>query len=180
MKHLLFFFFLSFSLTTFAQDRQIKGRITDDAGIPLQGVSVIPKGAQTGVQTDKDGNFTINVPGTDSVTLNFSYTGHKPTSIVTDGRSVVNVQLEKNPTTLDDVVVIGYQSIPKKNLLSSVSSISATGFTRATPFPGFTTNGSGSSIAKVSAKNGLYFTALRKRAYEVLVSLVMPAPTTSW
>ena len=125
MKHLLFFFFLSFSLITFAQDRQIKGRITDDAGIPLQGVSVIPKGAQSGVQTDKDGNFTINVPGTDSVTLNFSYTGHKPTSIVTDGRSVVNVQLEKNATTLDDVVVIGYQSIPKKNLLSSVSSISA-------------------------------------------------------
>ncbi len=125
MKHLILFFFLFLSLTTFAQDREIKGRITDDTGAPLQGVSVVPKGAKTGVQTDKDGNFTINVPGTDSITLNFSYAGHKPTSIITDGRSAVSVQLEKNATTLEDVVVIGYQSIPKKNLLSSVSSISA-------------------------------------------------------
>ena len=57
MKHLLFFFFLSLSLNTFAQDRVIKGRVTDDTNVPLQGVSVIPKGAKTGVQTDKDGNF---------------------------------------------------------------------------------------------------------------------------
>jgi hypothetical protein len=43
MKHLLIFFFLSLSLNTFAQDRVIKGRVTDDTGVPLQGVSVIPK-----------------------------------------------------------------------------------------------------------------------------------------
>ena len=125
MKHLLFFFFLFLSLTTFAQDRLIKGRITDDTGAPLQGVSVVPKGAKTGVQTDKDGNFIINVPGVDSVTLNFSYTGHKSISVTTDGRSMMSVQLEKNATTLDDVVVIGYQTVRKKDVLASVSSISA-------------------------------------------------------
>src|SRR4030095_14791144 len=123
MKHLLFLFFLiGFSLVTFAQDRLIKGRVTDDSGVPLQGVSVVPKGAKTGVQTDKDGNFSINVQGTESVTLNFSYTGHKPTSISTDGKSAVAIQLEKNAATLEDVVVVGYATAKRKDLTGSVSS----------------------------------------------------------
>ena len=126
MKHLLILFsFACFSLITFAQDRIVRGRVTDDAGVPLQGVSVIPQGSQTGVQTDKDGNFTISVPGTGTVTLNFSYTGHKATSIVTDGKSEINVQLEKNAATLDDVVVIGYQTVKRRDLTGSVSSISS-------------------------------------------------------
>jgi TonB-dependent starch-binding outer membrane protein SusC len=125
MKHLLFFFFLSLSLNTFAQDRLIKGRVTDDTGVPLQGVSVIPKGAKTGVQTDKDGNFSITVPGTGSATLSFSYTGHKPTSVTTDGKSPVSVQMERNAAILEDVVVVGYTSVKRKDLLASVSSVSA-------------------------------------------------------
>ena len=125
MKHLLFFFFLFISLATFAQDRLIKGRVTDDKDVPLQGVSVIPKGGKTGVQTDKDGNFSISVPGTENVTLSFSYTGHKPASITTDGKSPVSVQLERNAATLEDVVVVGYTSVKRKDLLASVSSVSA-------------------------------------------------------
>lgn len=126
MKHLLLFFsFLSLSLATFAQDRVIKGRVTDDAGVPLQGVSVILKGAKTGVQTDKDGNFSISIPGTGTITLNLSSTGYKPASIDGDGKTLLLVTMVKNVTSLDDVVVIGYQSIRKKDLLSSVSSISA-------------------------------------------------------
>src|SRR5678810_1339714 len=126
MKHLLlFFFFLSFSITSFAQDRVIKGRVTDDTGVPLQGVSVIPKGSKTGVQTDKDGNFSISLPGTGEATLSFSYTGHKPTSVSTDGKSALSVQLERNAATLDDVVVVGYTSVKRKNLMASVSSVGA-------------------------------------------------------
>ncbi|HKC37772.1 MAG TPA: TonB-dependent receptor, partial [Chitinophagaceae bacterium] len=126
MKYLLFFFsFVCLSLVTFAQDRQIKGRVTDDTGVPLQGVSVIPKGSKTGAQTDKEGNFSINIPGTGSVTLNFSYTGHKPTTIATDGKSALSVQLERNAATLDDVVVVGYTSAKRKDLTGSVSSVTA-------------------------------------------------------
>lgn len=126
MKHLLIIFsFLCLSLTGFAQDRVIKGRVTDDTGVPLQGVSVIPKGPKTGVQTDKDGNFSINVAGTGSTTLSFSYTGHKPTSVSTDGLSPVIVQLERNAATLDDVVVVGYATSKRKDLTGSVSSITA-------------------------------------------------------
>ena len=93
MKNLLFFLFISFSITTFAQDRMIKGRVTDDTGVPLQGVSVIPKGSKTGVQTDKDGNFSITLQGTGSIVLSFSYTGHKPTTVTTDGAAPVSVQM---------------------------------------------------------------------------------------
>src|SRR5688572_2129036 len=126
MKHFLVcFLFLSLSVFTFAQERVISGKVTDDTGAPLQGVSVVPKGAKTGVQTDKDGNFTISVTGTGSVTLSFSYTGHKPASLSTDGSSPVSVQLERNAATLDDVVVIGYTTSKRKDLTGSVSSITA-------------------------------------------------------
>jgi TonB-linked SusC/RagA family outer membrane protein len=93
--------------------------------VPLQGVTVMPKGSKAGAQTDKDGNFSVNVPGTGNVTLNFSYVGHKPSSLVTDGKSAVVVQLEKVQSTLNDVVVVGYTSVKRKDLLASVSSISA-------------------------------------------------------
>lgn len=125
MKHLLFIFFLSLSLVTFAQDRLIKGKVTDDTGVPLQGVSVIPKGAKTGVQTDKDGNFSLSIPGTGSITLNLSSTGYTSVSVVTDGRDPVSISMEKSVTSLDDVVVVGYQTMRRRDLLSSVSSVGA-------------------------------------------------------
>src|SRR5215204_3357023 len=125
MKHLLFFFFVFLSLMTVAQDRQIRGRVIDDVGVPLQGVSVIPAGSKTGVQTDKDGNFSINVPGTGNVTLTFSSTGFKVFTTITDGKAPVTVQLEKNITSLDDVVVVGYSTLKRRDLTGSVSSVNA-------------------------------------------------------
>lgn len=125
MKYLLFCFFLFLSHITFAQDRVIRGKVTGDSSVPLQGVSVVPNGTITGVQTDKDGGFSISVPGTGNVTLNFSYSGYKSASITTDGKSPVTIQLEKNIAALDEVVVIGYQTVRKKDVLASVSSIGA-------------------------------------------------------
>ena len=125
MKHLLFFFFLSFSITTFAQDRVIRGRVTDETDAPIQGVSVIPKGSKTGVQTDKDGNFSISIPGTGSITLNLSSSGYKPASIDADGKIILTITMVKSITSLDDVVVVGYQTMRRRDLLSSVSSVGA-------------------------------------------------------
>ena len=107
MKHLLFFFFLFLSIVSFAQDRTIKGRVTDETGVPLQGVSVTPAGSKTGVQTDKDGNFSISIPGTGTITLNLSSSGYKPAFIDGDGRIILSVTMVKNVTSLDDVVVVG-------------------------------------------------------------------------
>ena len=125
MRISLFLFSCCITLLSFAQTRQIKGTVKDDSGIPLQGVSIIPKGSKTGTQTDKDGNFLLQILGSGNVTLNFSYVGHKSYSYVTDGKSAVNIQLEKLLSTLDDVVVVGYSTMKRKDLLASVSSVSA-------------------------------------------------------
>lgn len=96
MKKLTYwFFFLSVSILSVAQSRQIKGIVTDDAGAPVQGVSVLPKGSKSGTQTYKDGNFSITVEGAGNVTLSFSVVGHKATNVVTDGKTVLTVQMEK-------------------------------------------------------------------------------------
>ena len=58
------------------------------------------------------------------IVLSFSYTGHKPTTVTTDGTAPVSVQLEKNLTTLDDVVVVGYTTVKKKDLTGATSSMS--------------------------------------------------------
>jgi TonB-linked SusC/RagA family outer membrane protein len=107
-----------------AQVRQVKGRVTDETGVPVQGVSVIPKGEKTGTQTDNNGGFTITVAGTGNVTLSFSSVGFKPTTNVSDGKSEVTVQLEKITTQQDEVVVVGYTTLKRKDLTGSVSSVS--------------------------------------------------------
>jgi TonB-linked SusC/RagA family outer membrane protein len=123
-KILLFIFCCAISFQLLAQNRQIKGRVIDESGAPLQGVTIVPKGSKSGTQTDNEGNFSITVTGTGNVTLNFSYVGHKPSSVVTDGKSNVTVQLEKAAAALEEVV-IGYTTVKRKDLLASVASVGA-------------------------------------------------------
>jgi TonB-linked SusC/RagA family outer membrane protein len=126
MNYFIFvFFLLCISISNFAQNREIKGRVTDDAGSPLQAVSVVAGNSKTGVQTDKDGNFSINVQSTGNITLNFSSAGYKPVSLTTDGTTVLSIEMERNIASLDDVVVIGYQTMRRRDLLASVSSVGA-------------------------------------------------------
>jgi TonB-dependent starch-binding outer membrane protein SusC len=126
MKYLLFVSsFVCLSIITYAQERIIRGKVTDETGAPLASVSVVPKGSKAGVQTDKDGNFSINVPGTGSITITFSYSGHKPATVSTDGSQPVTVSLEKVVTALSDVVVVGYTSVKRKDLTSAVSSVTS-------------------------------------------------------
>lgn len=125
MKRLLLLsllFALSYALP--AQTRQFKGKVTDDSNQPLAGVTVMIKGSQTGTQTDAAGNFTITVTAAGKVTLVLSFTGYKEASITTDGNAPVTVKMEKGTSSLDDVVVIGYQSIRRRDLTGSVSSVS--------------------------------------------------------
>jgi len=110
----------------FAQERQIRGRVTDENGAPLQGVNVTVSGSKVGTQTDKDGNFTITVSGSGNVSLNFSSVGFKTSTISTDGKSSVKMQLEKTATQQEEVIVsIGYTTARKRDLLASSASIGA-------------------------------------------------------
>lgn len=108
-----------------AQNRQVTGTVTDEDGTPLRGVSVMAAGSKKGTQTNATGNFTIEVPANGEVMLNITNTGFKPASIQTDGTTSLAIKLEKEVTSLEDVVVVGYSTIKRKDLTGSVSSVSA-------------------------------------------------------
>ncbi|UPZ16129.1 SusC/RagA family TonB-linked outer membrane protein [Flavobacterium humidisoli] len=87
---------------TFAQERAVSGTVSDNTGMPLQGVSVLVKGSKTGTQTDFDGKYSIKASS--SQVLVFSYIGMK-TQEVAASSSVVNVKLSGDAQELEAVVV---------------------------------------------------------------------------
>ncbi|MBX2934322.1 MAG: TonB-dependent receptor [Ferruginibacter sp.] len=114
-------FFIPFSMM--AQDKTITGKVTDESGVAVAGVNVTVKGAKKATQTDKDGNFSITVSG--KAELIFTSVGFAAKTVAVGNAAVVNVTLQKAVNTLDDVVVIGYQTVKRKDLLASVSSVGA-------------------------------------------------------
>lgn len=91
-----------FAQLTFAQERAVSGIVTDDAGMPLPGVSVLVKGTKTGTQTDFDGKYSIKA--TTSQVLVFSYIGMKSQEI-TASSSQINAKLSGDAQQLEGVVV---------------------------------------------------------------------------
>lgn len=107
-----------------AEEITVKGKIVDLKGEPLIGVNIVPeKSTSMGTITDMDGNFTIKVPADD--VLKVTYIGFKEQSIPVDGRVIVNINMEEGTSDLDEVVVVGYGSVKRANLVGSVSSIKA-------------------------------------------------------
>lgn len=104
------------------QARSVKGHVVDENGEPMIGVTVIIKGVTGGAITDIDGNFTINVPSGKNA-LELSYTGYKAQSVNISGKNNVNIKMEPDMMGLDDVVVIGYGTMKKRDLTGSVSSV---------------------------------------------------------
>ena len=115
---------LTMSANGFAQT-VIKGNVTDNTGEPIIGASVVEDGnANNGGVTDIDGNFTVTLKG-NSKKLKISYVGMKPQVVNVSGKSVINVKLEDDATSLNDVVVIGYGSVKKKDLTGSVATVNS-------------------------------------------------------
>jgi TonB-linked SusC/RagA family outer membrane protein len=101
----------------------VTGRVTDAAGNPLEGVSVMVKGPEkTGTSTDKDGQFSIQVPS-GSATLVFSFTGMVMQEVSLGGRSSLSVTMVASESVMEDVVVIGYGTVKKSDLTGSVSTV---------------------------------------------------------
>ena len=105
-------------LTGFAQ-KSVSGTVKDKTGEPLIGVSVT-YGSGQGTVTDMDGKFQVNVPA--GTTLKLSYVGYKPQSV--KAGSNLNITLEEDNTTLEDVVVVGYGTMKRKDLTGAVASVS--------------------------------------------------------
>ena len=106
-----------------AHAETVTGTVVDDTGEPLIGVSVALKGNKTGVTTDIDGNFTIQVTDTKNATLTFSYVGMEPQEIRVNGRKTIDVTLQPNSNSLEELVVVGYGQMKRSDLTGSVVSV---------------------------------------------------------
>ena len=114
---------LAFTLAAAAQTT-VRGVVKDDTGEPLMGAGVFVKGTTIGVVTGLDGDYVITLPeGANELT--FSSIGLAEQTVAVDGRSQIDVTMSQDATVLDEVVVVGYATVKRRDLLGSVSSMSS-------------------------------------------------------
>lgn len=111
-------------LITFAQGHSISGIIKDATGEPMIGVNVLEKGTTNGVITNIDGHFTLNGI-TDKSILVISYIGYVQQTITVGNQKSIAILLKEDATDLNEVVVIGYGTVKKRDLTGSVASVTA-------------------------------------------------------
>lgn len=125
MKHLsILMSFLLLGFFAFAQ-KQITGKVLDETGLPLVGASIIPKGSKTGTQSDASGNFKINVQSKGDATITVSFSGYISKVVVVKGNDPLTIELAKDAAVIEDVVIVGYTSVRRKDLTGSVSSVNS-------------------------------------------------------
>lgn len=122
LQSVVFVMFLLSSTLAFAQNR-VTGTVTDKSGMPLPGVNVLEKGTTNGSITDVDGKFIINHVEKGK-TLLFSYIGFTTREVVVE-KNVIDVVLQEDLQALDEVVVIGYGSMTRKDVTSSITTVKA-------------------------------------------------------
>lgn len=109
-----------------SQQQTISGTVTDASnGEPMPGVNIQVKGTVTGTLSDIDGHFTVQVASPSSAILVFSFVGYKSIEVPVAGKTILDVKLESDITGLDEVVVIGYGTVQKKDLTGSVGQVGA-------------------------------------------------------
>ena len=104
-----------------AQDIKVQGIVKDETGETVIGASVMQKGTTNGAVTDIDGNFSLTVPS--KATLLVSYIGFTTQEIAVDGRTQLEITLKEDDQTLNEVVVVGYGTMDKKELTSAISHV---------------------------------------------------------
>ena len=110
------------SAWTLSAQTTIKGVVTDESGEPLIGAGVVVEGTTIGTITGIDGDYELTVPA-DAVNLVFSFIGLSEQTVPIAGQTVINVVLKVDSTFLDEVVVVGYQTVKRRDLLGAVASV---------------------------------------------------------
>ena len=128
LKVFLFLVAILASMAGYAQLKTITGKVTDaSSGEPFPGSTIAVKGTTIGTITNFDGAFSFDIPG-DAQTLVFSFVGMKSLEVEIGNQTNLNIALEEELFGLDEVVVIGYGSVKKKDATGSVQAISADDF----------------------------------------------------
>lgn len=106
------------------EEKEISGVVTDQEGVPLPGANIFVKNTTIGTVADVEGRYTLLVPE-EATTLVFSYVGYLAEEVEIGDRSVININLTPDISTLSEIVVIGYGSAEKSELIGAVSTIKA-------------------------------------------------------
>lgn len=104
------------------QKKTITGKVIDNAGLPLPGVSIVVKGTTIGITTDIKGNYSLEIP-VDAQTLVFSFVGMKSQEIVIGSQTQIDVIIEEETVGLEEVVAIGYGTQTKADITGAVSTV---------------------------------------------------------
>jgi len=116
-------FCLIFLLPSFVMAQQaIRGKVTDNKGQPLPGVSILEKGTTNGTSTDFDGNYKLT-PKKKSAILVYTYLGFATQEIDVSGKTEINIMLMEAASQLEEVVIVGYGTVNKKDLTGSITSV---------------------------------------------------------
>ena len=127
----LLILFIGYSLTGFSNhlNQSISGKILDEKGEAMIGVSILAKGTEVGTISDEKGSWTLSAPDETS-TLVFSYVGYQQQEVLINGRNFIDLKMEPLTTDLAQVVVIGYGTINKRDVTGSVKSLRAEEFNK--------------------------------------------------
>ena len=114
---------------TALQQQTVTGKVTDEAGNPLEGVTVSIKGTSNAITTDDEGNYRLSIETPDA-TLVFSMVGYGMIEQELAGRATVNVSMKAVVSDLDEVVVVGYGTQRKLDIIGSVATVDAAELTK--------------------------------------------------
>ena len=115
-----------------ANRRLVKGIITDERGEPIVGATIMEKGTTNGVITDMNGVFTLQIPGNGAL-LQVTYIGYATQEVTVKNQSDVRIVLKEDLLALDEVVVVGYGTMRKKDLTGSIMQIRPDNIANETP-----------------------------------------------
>ena len=122
MKNLLLVFIL-LPIFAFSQTKTISGVVNDENNMPLIGVNITVQNSNIGALTDFDGNYSITIPSGKPKVLIFSYLGYSSQEVDVSSADSINIMMLPDLEQLEEVVVIGYGSVLKKDLTGSLSSV---------------------------------------------------------
>jgi TonB-linked SusC/RagA family outer membrane protein len=121
-KNLLSLLFLVFFALQVEAAQRVTGQVTDETGVGMPGVNVTQKGTTNGAITDVDGKFSLSVDNSKSI-LVFSFVGYIAQEVVVGSQSVINVSIQPDAGTLDEIIVVGYGTQKKVTITGAVSAI---------------------------------------------------------
>lgn len=127
MSRTLIISFFIFALAGYGQAQPLTGKVTSATEVNgMPGVSILVKGTSQGVLTDFNGDYSLDVPA--NSILVFSFIGHETQEISYQGEKVLNIVMIEKATELDEIVVVGYSSVAKKDITGSIASVKADRF----------------------------------------------------